>query len=158
MNAILLFLKVTIASVLYKRFATVYPGLDDLRTSHGLIYIVINLFFIISQAERARKNAEAELGEVNVRISELTIQVTSLTNDKRRLEGDIAAMQVGNIIPTLKGIIEWICYKNATPSFRAISRRAINRLLTKPRRESKKKKTFVYDFLKECPNDSVSEQ
>jgi septation ring formation regulator EzrA len=45
------------------------------------------------QAERARKNAENELHETSTRLSEVTLQVTVLTNDKRRLEGDMAAMQ-----------------------------------------------------------------
>lgn len=44
-------------------------------------------------ADRARKNAESELNDANVRISELTITINSLTNDKRRLEGDIGVMQ-----------------------------------------------------------------
>lgn len=47
----------------------------------------------LSQAERGRKNAENELADANARVSELTLIVTSLTNDKRRLEGDVAAMQ-----------------------------------------------------------------
>lgn len=45
------------------------------------------------QAERARKNAETELGETSQRLTEVQLQITVLTNDKRRLEGDIAAMQ-----------------------------------------------------------------
>lgn len=48
---------------------------------------------IILQAERARKNAETELGETSQRLTEVQLQITVLTNDKRRLEGDIAAMQ-----------------------------------------------------------------
>jgi len=51
----------------------------------------INVYFI--QADRARKNLEAELNETATRLSELTIQVTVLTNDKRRMEADITAMQ-----------------------------------------------------------------
>jgi len=47
----------------------------------------------VSQAERARKNAENELHDTTVRLSEVTIQITALTNDKRRMEADIAAMQ-----------------------------------------------------------------
>ena len=47
----------------------------------------------ILQAERARKNAENELHDTSVRLSEVTIQVTALTNDKRRMEADISAMQ-----------------------------------------------------------------
>ena len=45
------------------------------------------------QAERARKNAENELGETSARLTEVQLQVTVLTNDKRRMEADIAAMQ-----------------------------------------------------------------
>jgi len=41
---------------------------------------------------RARKNAENELGDASTRINELTISVTSLTGDKRRMEGDMATM------------------------------------------------------------------
>lgn len=47
----------------------------------------------MEHAERARKNAENELGEVTVRLTEVQLQVTALTNDKRRMEADIAAMQ-----------------------------------------------------------------
>ena len=49
--------------------------------------------FLIVQAERGRKNAENELSETSSRLSEVTLQVTTLTNDKRRLEGDLTAMQ-----------------------------------------------------------------
>lgn len=45
------------------------------------------------QAERARKNAEGELHEASTRINELTISITAITGDKRRMESDIAAMQ-----------------------------------------------------------------
>lgn len=44
-------------------------------------------------SDRARKNAESELNDANGRISELTLSVNTLTNDKRRLEGDIGVMQ-----------------------------------------------------------------
>ena len=47
----------------------------------------------LHQSERKRKNAEKELTDTNVRLSEVTRQVTALTNDKRRLEGDIATIQ-----------------------------------------------------------------
>ncbi len=50
------------------------------------------LFYLCVQSERARKNAEGELHECSVRINELTISVTTLTGDKRRMEADIAAM------------------------------------------------------------------
>jgi len=45
------------------------------------------------QSERGRKHAEAELGEMSVRVNELSITVTNLNNDKRRLEGDLANLQ-----------------------------------------------------------------
>lgn len=45
------------------------------------------------QSDRARKNAENELADATSRINELTIIVTSLTGDKRRMEADIQAMQ-----------------------------------------------------------------
>jgi len=48
---------------------------------------------LLETAERARKNAEGEVHEYSVRINELTISITALTGDKRRMEADIAAMQ-----------------------------------------------------------------
>merc|ERR1719228_2400536 len=48
---------------------------------------------LLEAAERARKNAQDELTEVNIRISELSIQITALTNDKRRMEGELGALQ-----------------------------------------------------------------
>ena len=45
------------------------------------------------QAERARKNAENELHDAGNRINELTINITALSGDKRRMEADISAMQ-----------------------------------------------------------------
>ena len=47
----------------------------------------------ILQAERARKNAENELADTSSRLTEVSLQVTALTNDKRRMEADITAMQ-----------------------------------------------------------------
>ena len=44
------------------------------------------------QAERARKNAENAIGDSNIRISELSVTITTITNDKRRLESDLAAL------------------------------------------------------------------
>lgn len=44
------------------------------------------------QAERSRKNAETELYETSTRVNELNISVTTLTNDKRRMEADLSAM------------------------------------------------------------------
>ena len=55
--------------------------------------IVIASYSSGRQSERARKNADTELYEVSGRVSELTVTVTSLTNDKRRMEADISAMQ-----------------------------------------------------------------
>lgn len=51
------------------------------------------MFILLNQAERARKNAESELHDTTVRLSEVTIQITAITNDKRRMEADIGAMQ-----------------------------------------------------------------
>lgn len=48
---------------------------------------------LLETSERARKNAENELGDAGSRVSELTISITALTNDKRRMEGDMSAMQ-----------------------------------------------------------------
>lgn len=39
-----------------------------------------------------RKNAEGERDEATSRVSELNIHITSLSNEKRRLEGDNTAM------------------------------------------------------------------
>ena len=55
--------------------------LDELRSS-------------LEAAERARKNAENELSETNDRVNELSTQNASLAAHKRRLEGDVQAMQV----------------------------------------------------------------
>lgn len=44
------------------------------------------------QAERARKNAEGELSEASTRVNELTISITSLSGDKRRLESDVQSL------------------------------------------------------------------
>lgn len=50
----------------------------------------------IPQAERSRKNAEGELYEAGVRINELNISITTISNEKRRLEADIGGMQVSS--------------------------------------------------------------
>src|SRR6218665_1212432 len=55
-----------------------------------------------SQAERARKNAENELGDESTRINELTISVTNLTGDKRRMEADFLTMH-SDLDDALKG-------------------------------------------------------
>jgi len=43
------------------------------------------------QAERARKNAEAELSETTQRVGELTAMVTSLAADRRRFDCDLTS-------------------------------------------------------------------
>lgn len=48
---------------------------------------------LLETAERARKNAEGELHDAGSRINELTISITTITNEKRRLESDIGSMQ-----------------------------------------------------------------
>lgn len=42
----------------------------------------------LENSERGRKGAEAERDEATSRVSELNIHITSLSNEKRRLEGD----------------------------------------------------------------------
>jgi chromosome segregation ATPase len=44
-------------------------------------------------AEKARKHAESELSESSTSINEINITVTTLTSDKRRLEGELTALQ-----------------------------------------------------------------
>ena len=58
-----------------------------------MLFLYTSIFAIFVQAERGRKHAEGELAETHTRVSELIIQVTTLTNDKRRMEADISAMQ-----------------------------------------------------------------
>lgn len=48
---------------------------------------------LLETAERSRKNAEGELYEAGARINELTISITTISNEKRRLEADIGGMQ-----------------------------------------------------------------
>lgn len=48
---------------------------------------------ILESTTRAKKTAENEATEANNRCGELTLQVNGLTQDKRRLEADIGAMQ-----------------------------------------------------------------
>ncbi|XP_069125116.1 myosin heavy chain, striated muscle isoform X8 [Argopecten irradians] len=47
----------------------------------------------LEQAERARKASDNELADANDRVNELTSQVSSVQGQKRKLEGDINAMQ-----------------------------------------------------------------
>ena len=44
------------------------------------------------QSERARKNAESALSEASTRVNELTIQITTITADRRRYETDLASL------------------------------------------------------------------
>lgn len=48
---------------------------------------------LLETAERARKNAEGECHDAGIRINELTISITTITNEKRRLEADLGGMQ-----------------------------------------------------------------
>lgn len=57
-----------------------------------ILYIHIMDICCCVQAERGRKNAEGERDEATSRVSELNIHITSLSNEKRRLEGDNTAM------------------------------------------------------------------
>ena len=50
--------------------------------------------FTSPQAERARKAAEAERSESADRIAELSAQVNSLTQAKRKLDGQVHTLQV----------------------------------------------------------------
>ena len=45
------------------------------------------------QADRARKNAENELQDATSHISEININIASMTSDRKRMESDIHAMQ-----------------------------------------------------------------
>lgn len=62
-----------------KRRAALASELEDCRIA-------------LENAERARKNAEGERDEATSRVSELNIHITSLGNEKRRLEGDYTGM------------------------------------------------------------------
>ena len=50
----------------------------------------------LEAAERARKAAEGELHEASDRVGDLSNANSSLATQKRKLENDIQAMQVGN--------------------------------------------------------------
>jgi len=45
------------------------------------------------QADRARKNAENELQDATSHISEININIASMTSDRKRMESDIHSMQ-----------------------------------------------------------------
>ena len=64
-----------------RRANVLHSEVDELRTA-------------VESAERARKAAESELHEASDRVNELSVQNTSLAGHKRKLEADIAAMQV----------------------------------------------------------------
>jgi len=44
----------------------------------------------VCKAEKARKNAESELSDSSSHVTEINIIMQNLTNDKHRLEGDLA--------------------------------------------------------------------
>jgi len=67
-------------TVLERKRIALQTELDDVRA-------------LLETAERARKNAEGELHDAGVRINELTISITTITNEKRRLEADLGSMQ-----------------------------------------------------------------
>jgi len=49
--------------------------------------------FLCRQSERARKNAEGALSEASTRINELTIQITTITGDRRRFESELSSLR-----------------------------------------------------------------
>jgi len=77
----------------------------------------------LEAAERARKAAESELHEASDRVGDLSNSNSSLATQKRKLENDIQAMQVGrhhrsvvNILDSLlanqipaKGVVTIVC-------------------------------------------------
>jgi len=54
-----------------------------------LLHEIENIRVLYDGAEKARKNAESELHESSSHLSEINITITTLTSDKRRLEGDL---------------------------------------------------------------------
>ena len=48
--------------------------------------------------QRSRKASEGELHEVNDRVSELSTQNSTLSSHKRKLETDVAAMQLYDLL------------------------------------------------------------
>ena len=60
---------------------------------HIKVAYQVQTLFCVLQTERARMNAETELADTYARLTEVTLQVTALTNDKRRMEADISAIQ-----------------------------------------------------------------
>ena len=63
---------------------------------------------LLDTAERARRNLEAEVGEAREAIGDLTNANSSLTVDKRRLEGDVRGMQaeLDNLLNQVKNAEE----------------------------------------------------
>ena len=68
---------------------------DMLKVKKTLLFhvLIITNFIFVLQAERARMNAENELAYTYARLTEVTLQVTALTNDKLRMKAVISAMQ-----------------------------------------------------------------
>lgn len=54
---------------------------------------VVDLEAQLIAAEKARKNAESELAESSSHVTEINITMQNLTNDKHRLEGDLAMLR-----------------------------------------------------------------
>lgn len=48
----------------------------------------------LESSERSRKAAESELNDATDRVNELTVQMTSISSQKRKFDNEIAAMLV----------------------------------------------------------------
>jgi len=55
-----------------------------------LLLEIENVRVLYDGAEKARKHAESELHDTSSQVSEINITITTLTSDKRRLEGELA--------------------------------------------------------------------
>lgn len=66
-------------TVLERKRVALVTELDDVRA-------------LLEAAEKGRKHADGELHEAVSRISELTVAITTLSNDKRRIEADVGSM------------------------------------------------------------------
>jgi len=62
---------------LRKKVASLLIELEDIRV-------------MFDGADKARKHAESELSESTIHISEINVTITSLTSEKRRIEGELA--------------------------------------------------------------------